>query len=222
MKMHEQIEAGSARIEAVLFDYGLVLTGPPDPIAWEEMRAILGVPEPEFHAAYWRHRHDYDRGALNGPDYWHAVARDLKRQMIEPQLSMVLEADVALWTRPNPPMIAWATTLQAAGVRTGILSNLGDAMEEGVLRRCVWMGGFSHHTFSHRLRMAKPEAAIYQAAVEGLGVSAEAVLFIDDREENIRGAIEAGMQAIQYVDHEQFLREFRERSFTNELPQPGE
>ena len=220
MATHEQHPAGRARVKAVLFDYGLVLTGPPDPIAWEEMRAILGVPEPEFHAAYWRHRHDYDRGALNGPEYWHTVARDLKRLMIEPQLSMVLEADVALWTQPNPPMIAWATALQTARVRTGILSNLGDAMEEGVLRRCEWMGGFGHHTFSHRLGIVKPDAAIYRAAAVGLGVPAASVLFIDDREENIRGAVGAGMQGIQYVNHMQFLREFADRGFADELPQP--
>ena len=220
--MDERDGAERARTEAVLFDYGLVLTGPPDPIAWEEMRAILGVPEPEFHAAYWRHRNDYDRGALSGTEYWRAVARDLQRQMIEPQLSMVLDADVALWTQPNPPMIAWAAALQAAGVRTGILSNLGDAMEDGVLRTCPWMSGFGHHTFSHRLGLAKPEAAIYLHAAEGLRVPVEAVLFVDDREDNIRGALDAGMQGIQYGSHAQFLREFAELGLGSELPMPGE
>ena len=209
------------KIEAVLFDYGLVLTGPADPAAWEEMKAILGASEEAFHAAYWRYRHEYDRGALNGTAYWEAVARDLQRRLLEPQLSLLLEADVALWTKPNQPMIDWAAALQGAGVRTGILSNLGDAMEAGVMRRCGWMSGFAHHTFSHRLRIAKPEAAIYQHAAEGLGVPASTVLFIDDREENILAAREAGMQAIQYVDHAGFLAEFRERGYQSELPLPG-
>jgi putative hydrolase of the HAD superfamily len=208
-------------VEAVLFDYGLVLTGPPDPGAWEEMRAIFGVEEPALHAAYWQHRHDYDRGALDAQGYWEAVARDLHRRMMEPQLGLLLQADTTLWTQPNQPMIDWAAALQAAGVRTGILSNLGDAMEAGVLRTCPWMNGFAHHTFSHRLRMAKPESAVYRHAAQGLGVLSAAVLFIDDRAENIRGAQEAGMQAIQYLDHAQFLLAFDQLDSASQLPRPS-
>ncbi len=221
MTMHERITAPRAKVKAVLFDYGLVLTGPPDPVAWEEMRAILGADEPAFQAAYWRHRLDYDRGALTGPGYWEAVARDVQRRMMEPQLSMLLQCDVALWTQPNQPMIEWAATLQRVGVRTGILSNLGDAMEAGVMGALGWMSEFAHHTFSHRLGIAKPEAAIYRHAAEGLGVPSESVLFIDDREDNVRGAEAAGMQAIRYTDHGEFLREFQERGYCEELPAPS-
>lgn len=209
-------------MEAVLFDYGLVLTGPADPLAWEEMKAVLGSEEEPFHAAYWRHRHDYDRGVLGAPQYWEAVAKDLARSMGEPQLDFLMEADTALWTKPNPPMIAWAAALQRLGVRTGILSNLGDAMELGVLRKCAWLREFTHHTFSHRLGIAKPETKIYQHAAKGLGVPVAAVLFIDDRAENVRGALQAGMQSIAYQDHTQFVREFRERGYADELPMPPE
>jgi putative hydrolase of the HAD superfamily len=37
-----------ATIKAVLFDYGRVLSGPPDPAAREEMKQILGVDEERF------------------------------------------------------------------------------------------------------------------------------------------------------------------------------
>ena len=222
MDVSEPDEPQRTKVGAVLFDYGLVLTGPPHPAAWEEMKAVLCASDEDFHAAYWRHRHDYDRGALNAERYWKAVARDLGRQMVEPQLSMVLDADIALWTQPNKPMIAWAAALQRAGVRTGILSNLGDAMEAGVRRAFGWMGDFAHHTFSHRLGIAKPEAEIYQHAAQGLGVTADAVLFIDDREENITAAVAAGMQAIRYESHAGFLREFGEHGYGSELPPPGD
>src|SRR5579875_3566364 len=119
MSMHEPEQATHPRVEAVLFDYGLVLTGPPDPEAWKKMRDLLGADEPAFHAAYWRNRHDYDRGALDGPRYWEAVARDLSRPLQEAELGVLLKADTALWTQPNQPMIDWAAALQAAGVRTG-------------------------------------------------------------------------------------------------------
>ena len=43
-----------------------------------------------------------------------------------------------------------------------ILSNIGDAMEIGVRGQFPALDKFTHHTFSHRLGIAKPDAAIYQ------------------------------------------------------------
>jgi putative hydrolase of the HAD superfamily len=83
------------------------------------------------------------------------------------------------------------------------------------------MADFNHHTFSHRLRMVKPEAAIYRHAIAGLGVPAENVLFIDDREENVEAARAAGLQAIQYVDHASFVKALRAENFEG-LPLPAE
>ncbi|MFC6644106.1 HAD family hydrolase [Granulicella cerasi] len=195
-------------IEAVLFDYGLVLSGPPSPTAWQRMKDALHTDDEEaFHAAYWKFRHDYDRGTLNAAEYWPAVARELRVELTQAQLGAVIEADVELWMQPNEPMITWAQSLQLAGIRTGILSNIGDAMEDGLLSHLPWLHRFDHHTFSHRLRIAKPEREIYRHAAEGLGAPPSSILFIDDREENIAAAREAGMVAIRYTDHEAFVRE---------------
>ncbi len=191
-------------IQAVLFDYGLVLTAEPHPPAWARMKGLLQAPEEPFHAAYWRYRHDYDRGTLTGSAYWHKVASDLHQTLDHDTLNALIQADTELWTQPNPPMIAWAQSLQRAGVRTGILSNLGDAMELGVRERCPWLNAFNSLTFSHRLGTAKPDLSIYRHAAADLGVDPAHILFIDDREENISAARDAGMQAIRYTNHTAF------------------
>jgi len=196
-------------IDAVLFDYGMVLSGPPDPAAWAEMQRLLSADGDRFHAAYWRLRDAYDRGALSGPDYWASVAGDLGRTLDAAQTEALLAADTALWTQPNPEMIAWAQALQRAGVKTGILSNIGDAMEAGIRARCPWLEAFAHHTFSHRLGLAKPDRAIYLHAAEGLGVPPERVLFIDDRAENIAGAHAAGMTTLHFTTYAEFVPEMQ-------------
>jgi putative hydrolase of the HAD superfamily len=196
-------------IRAVLFDYGMVLSGPADPVAWARMQAILGVSEEPFDAAYWRHRDAYDRGALSGVAYWRQVGEDLGRPVDEAMLAGLIAADTALWTQENPPMIAWAQELQRRGVKTGILSNLGDAMEAGIRERFSWLEGFAHHTFSHRLGIAKPDRAIYEHAAEGLGVEAAEVLFIDDRAVNVAAAREAHMVGVVYAGHAEFLEQMR-------------
>lgn len=204
-------------IRAVLFDYGLVLSGPPDPIAWRRMQTVLGVADPDFHDAYWRHRHNYDLGALDGLTYWRTVAADLDRSLNAEQLSALSDADVDLWTQPNQPMIDWAHALQSDGRATAILSNMGDAMETGIRGRFPWIERFVQHTFSHRLRIAKPDERIYRHAIDALSVPATEALFIDDRIENVEAARAVGIHAIQYLNHDVFLRELESRRFSGLL-----
>lgn len=199
-----------ASVQAVLFDYGLVLSGPPDPAAWAQMRQVFDASENEFHNAYWLPRHDYDRGTLNGETYWQEVAAALHHPLSRSEHDTLLAADIALWTQPNQPMIDWAARLQRAGIRTGILSNIGDAMETGIVAHFSWLQDFDHHTFSHRLGTAKPDPAIYAHAAAGLETDPAHILFLDDREDNIEAAKQAGMQAIQYTDHDQFLEAMRQ------------
>ena len=209
MKMLSEIP-----IDAVLFDYGLVLSGPPDPAAWTAMRIITGFDEPTLDRAYWAPRHAYDRGTHTGPEYWQAVAADASTTFTEDQVAALIDADTNLWTQLNPPMVAWAARLQQAGIRTGILSNLGDAMTHGVLSKFSWLEAFHHRLWSHTLKLAKPELEIYRHAAEGLGVSPARILFVDDRTNNVEAGLAAGMQVIQYTaDHTAFERELQVRGW---------
>lgn len=204
-------------IQAVLFDYGMVLSGPPDPAAWARMRSITGLDEPELHREYWAHRHAYDRGDLSGPAYWHKAAYGAGITLDERQLANLIAADTDLWGQINLPMLDWAQRLQQAGIPTGILSNIGDAMAEGLVSRFDWLSAFDHCTWSHALNLAKPELAIYRHAAAGLNTSPAHILFIDDREVNIQAALEAGMQAIQYDDHSIFIQEMVARGLSSLL-----
>jgi putative hydrolase of the HAD superfamily len=47
--------------------------------------------------------------------------------------------------------------------------------------------------------LRKPDAAMYRRAIDILGVPAERILFIDDRQENVDGATAAGMKSIRFT-----------------------
>ena len=198
-------------ISAVLFDYGQVLTGLPHPPAWARMQEVTGLAEAEFSAAYWVPRRAYDRGTHTGAAYWLEVGKEAGVALDQAQVTALVEADTALWTQPNQPMINWAHRLQVAGTKTGILSNLGDEMMTGVLNSFPWLTGFDLLLWSHTLLLAKPEPEIYRHAAEGLRVPPAEILFVDDREDNIEGAIDAGMQAIRYLDQTSFEAEMDAR-----------
>jgi putative hydrolase of the HAD superfamily len=214
---HMTTQNGNAAICAVLFDYGKVLSLPADADAWEQMGRITGLHEEKLGNLYWAHRDAYDKGTLNGVTYWQTIAKEGGFPLDETTLAALHAADIDLWGQRNEPMVTWAIRLQERGIKTGILSNIGDAMEDGLRKRFDWIGGFTHHTWSHRLNLTKPDAAIYKHAVNGLQCSADKVLFIDDREENVKGAIAAGLQAIVYTTHEEFEREMRARGYAKLL-----
>src|ERR1700760_598607 len=138
-----------APVKAVLFDYGMVLSGPPDPTAWTNMRTITGLSEDLLHQGYWAHRHAYDRGDLKASEYWNKVATDAGIALAPNQLSGLIAADTDLWGTLNQPMLEWVKRLQQAGIPTGILSNMPDAMEAGLRARHPWIESFNHHTWSH-------------------------------------------------------------------------
>ena len=200
-------------IDAVLFDYGMVLSGPPNPQAWSRMRSISGLDEANLHREYWAHRHPYDRGDHTGVAYWQLVGQHNNLAFTASQVDGLIDADTDLWGDLNQPMVEWARRLQHAGIPTGILSNIGDAMANGLLRRHDWLTAFDHCTWSYSLNLAKPEAAIYRHAADGLGTLPGRILFIDDRADNIEAARNFGMQVVQYQNHDQFLNEMHRRSF---------
>jgi putative hydrolase of the HAD superfamily len=208
-------------VQAVLFDYGMVLSGPPDPAAWVRMLDIANLSEEQLHIGYWTHRHAYDRGNLTAESFWTRAAAPTHAIVTPSQLAALIAADIDYWSTLNLPMVAWARTLQQAGILTGILSNMPHDLESGLRARHHWIDDFPHHTWSHSLKLAKPEPAIYRHAVDGLQTPPDTILFIDDKEENIAAAKALGIQAIQYKTHNTFEGEMRRRNLGHLLQLEG-
>ena len=114
-------------------------------------------------------------------------------------------------------MLTWARTLQQARIPTGILSNMPHPWRAVSAPAITWIDDFPHHTWSHSLKLAKPEPAIYRHAVEGLHTPPENILFLDDRHENIAAAEALGMQGILYTTHNAFEHEMRHRNLDHLL-----
>jgi putative hydrolase of the HAD superfamily len=201
-------------VHAVLFDFGKVLSLPPDPEVWQQMIRLSGLSEQQLEDGYWKFRDDYDAGLLTGDMYWRNIVGD---STSPGQLKQLKAADVALWTQMNRPMLDWVGALHRNGFRTGILSNMPDAMAEGICAQFDWIANFDHAVWSYALKLRKPQPEIYQAAVEGLKTPAENILFLDDKPENIQAAEAAGIQGILYSDHDSFEREMRARGFEHLL-----
>jgi putative hydrolase of the HAD superfamily len=200
-------------LEAVIFDYGEVLSGPPDPQAHHNLLQIAGVAEEAFEKSYWAHRLDYDADILNGQTYWQTVARDTGVHFTAEQIGRLLEQDAIMWMNLNPAMLAWIPRIKQAGFRLGILSNMGDGVLEYLRPRFPWLAQFDHLTWSCELGVVKPDPAIYLHTVKKLNVSPNRALFIDNLKKNIIGAEAIGLHAALFENPEQLQNDLARRGF---------
>jgi len=103
--------------------------------------------------------------------------------------------------------------LRQGGIKTGLLSNIHPAMIAYLRENFEWLELFDFKTFSAEVRMIKPDAAIYEHTLRGLGVGAGEALFVDDREINVRAARELGIRAMQFRSVGELRRELEEIGF---------
>jgi putative hydrolase of the HAD superfamily len=185
-------------IHAVIFDFGEVLSFAPSEAAFERMAGEFGLPAAEFQQHYFEVRGPYDRGDCSAEAYWSSVAERSGAALSTRAIAKLRSWDVEMWSRMNPVMLAWLAAVRAAGFATGLLSNMHADMVAHARRHFAWLACFDQLTLSHERRSIKPEAALYRHCLQGLGVSAESALFIDDREVNVQGAREQGLLAIRF------------------------
>lgn len=208
-------------IRAVLFDYGMVLTGTPNLEAHDAMVRLTGLSVDEFERLYWADRHAYDEGKLSGVVFWQTFAQKSGLPLASDQLDELNRLDAKMWTTSNPAMLAWHDQLKKSGIRTGILSNMGDSVLENIEREFAWIHGFDALIWSYQLGMAKPEPAIYTHALQKLGTRAEETLFIDDKQVNIDAAHALGIQALVFTTVENLRRDLIAHKFDRDLPLPA-
>jgi putative hydrolase of the HAD superfamily len=156
-------------LRAVVFDYGMVLSGLPDPQAHAELRRITGLSYEAFEALYWVDRHAYDRGDLTGIGFWRKLAADAGLDLAPEAIAELNRWDARMWTTSNPEMLAWHQALKAHGMETAILSNMGDSVMENIAEGFAWIADFDVLIWSYQHRMAKPEPAIYELLLSKLG-----------------------------------------------------
>jgi putative hydrolase of the HAD superfamily len=201
-------------LEAVIFDYGEVLSGPPDPTAHSNMLQIAGVPEEAFEKAYWAHRLEYDADILNAQTYWQTIARENNVSFTPGQMEQLTEQDARMWMNLNPAMLSWLPRIKQAGFRLGILSNMPAGVLRYMLPRFPWLQQLDHLTWSCDVGLTKPDPAIYLHTVKKLKVAPERALFIDNLEKNTAGAEAVGLQAALFQNVEQLQSELERRGFS--------
>jgi 2-haloacid dehalogenase len=176
-------------VQAVIFDIGNVL------ITWQPEQFYDRALGPEVRARLFaevdlhRMNDDVDRGApfratvedwaVRHPDWaseirwWHDRWDELASPAIDRSIRSL-------------------RALRARGVPVFALSNIGAEVFDHAARRVPALAEFDRAYVSGRLGCAKPDAAIYRAVEQDCGLPPSALLFTDDKAENVAAAAMRG------------------------------
>jgi len=117
----------------------------------------------------------------------------------------MIRREIDFWSHYDPRVIEWVDELRGKGWLTGILSNLPPPIGDYLRGQRTLLEHFDHITFSYELKLVKPDAAIYQDMIQGLGIAPKEGLFFDDRAENVEGARAVGLEAELYVSWQKMV-----------------
>jgi putative hydrolase of the HAD superfamily len=195
--------------DGFIFDYGKVLVQEPTAVERAKMAAIVRVPVDVFDELYWKDRLDYDKALLTGIEYWQALGQAAGALLSLEQINDLTEIDSAGWMHFDEPMWELLDELRAAGKRVAILSNMPRDLGEAIKARTQRFAGLDHVTLSYEVRSVKPEAAIYEDCLEGIGTHRRKTIFFDDKIVNVKGAEMLGLDAIEFLDRDAVLKQIR-------------
>jgi putative hydrolase of the HAD superfamily len=204
-------------IQAVIFDYGNVLSLPQASSDLNAMAERCGLSIERFHDFYWKFRPAYDRGELNGSSFWTSVTAEVGKTPTPDEISELVSLDIQSWLHINQTTMTWAEQLRRAGIRLALLSNMPFEIARYIESNCRWVSYFDPLVFSCDLGSVKPDLAIYRICLARLNVLPAKVLFLDDRAENVAAAAQLGIPGLVFDDMERVSREV-ERLYDLPLP----
>ncbi|HEX7728195.1 MAG TPA: HAD family phosphatase [Terracidiphilus sp.] len=208
-------------LRSVIFDFGIVLTGTPLQHEHDAMVRLTGLTPQQFEPLYWADRHAYDEGKLTGITFWQKFLADAAIPATPALVEQLNAHDARMWTTENPRMLAWQLALAQRGLKTAILSNMGDAVLASIESAFPWLSRFDVLVWSYQLGIAKPDPAIYLHTLEKLGTAPAETLFIDDKLVNVHAAQALGIQAIEYTTVENLRTQLTALGLADQIPLPA-
>lgn len=170
------------RPEAIVFDIGNVL------IEWQPERFYDGAIGPEARARMFAEvdLHGMNEAVDRGAPFRETIYATAARYP-------AWEAEIRLWhdnwiemaAPVIPHSVRLLAALKAKGVPVFALTNFGDDTFAFAAMHYPFLSDFDRAFVSGRLKLTKPDPAIYAAVETESGLPPAALLFTDDRAENI-------------------------------------
>jgi putative hydrolase of the HAD superfamily len=143
-------------------------------------------------------------GAIREDEHWAAIMRKLHLPASETQAvrDEFFAGDVT-----DRKLLDFMRELRKT-MKVGLISNAWSGLRPWIVKE-KFDDSFDAMIVSAEVGVMKPDARIYQIALEKLGVAPAEAVLLDDFPENVEGARAVGMQAIHFTQPDQALDELK-------------
>jgi putative hydrolase of the HAD superfamily len=203
-----------SRIEAVISDFGGVLTSPLID-SFTAVQDASGIPTEALGTAMGailkrdgsNPLFELETGRMTEAAFLEGLGDELSSQLGRPVQMHDFGERYFEHLEPNQPMIDYMRELRGRGYKLGICTNNVREWERLWRAKLPVDEIFSVVVDSAFVGARKPEPEIYEVTLERLGVRPEAALMIDDVELNCKAARGLGIRSVWFRETEQAIKE---------------
>ncbi len=177
-----------SNIKAIVFDFWGVFATFNAPVS-----AVIGLKGPvdKFNQDYYNLIKQHDLGQISEDEFLAATSKIFNVNLTTKHRYLFDDSDV------NYKLIEIVKELKKK-YKIGLISNTPRENTEQFLFKSGLDKLFDALILSYEVKFRKPDSRIYQLAVKKLGLKPEKILFIDDHQKSLDGAVEVGMQVLLY------------------------
>ena len=143
-------------------------------------------------------------GEISDKEHWAEVTKRLRRPASETE---AIREEFFAGDVVDREIVNYLRSLRSSH-HVGLISNAWPDLRD-YITSLKFEDAFHHMTISGEVGVMKPEARIYQIALEQAGVSPNEAVFVDDFYENIEGCRAVGMHGIHFRDPQTAMTELR-------------
>jgi putative hydrolase of the HAD superfamily len=203
-----------SRVEAVITDFGGVLTSPllDSFAALQDSSGISLEALGNAMAAIWNRNgthplFELETGRMSEASFLEAMSHELTVQLGRPTELHGFGERYFAHLDPNERMIEYMRELHSRGLKTAICTNNVREWERLWRAKLPVDEIFDVVVDSGFVGTRKPEPRIFEITLERLGVAPDSALFVDDVELNCNAARDLGIEAVWFQSTEQAIAE---------------
>ncbi len=191
--------------ELIIFDLGRVLVDFDFRLVIKRLARYTPFSEKEIRRYFMQTPlwDSFERGEVEPKDFFLQLSKSLKLK------NLSFKEFVPLWNSiftEKPDAVSILARLRGR-YRIALLSNVNILHWEHVKETHDFIQWFDHPVASWEVGQRKPDFDIYRTTLHAAGVAPQKAVFIDDVESHVVAARALGMQAYQFINAPQLLRD---------------
>lgn len=199
-------------IDAIVFDLGGVIIEMDYTRFFNEVIFLspLNKPSSSLLLDFWERSAKYHQGLMNDTEFFKQSCEDLLHCPVDKET--FYDSFNSVISSLNLPIYQLIKDLRdLSKYKLLLLSNI-NVRHTSYLKKQNWdvFELFDEVILSHRLKLMKPQRAIFEHTIEKAGVPPEKILLIDDGMNNVKMARSMGFNAIKFTNYNELVNELRE------------